>query len=318
MNIRAICLFMSAFGMPLLFGGRVAAFDAAPAAGIDIAKWKWIRTLIVHEGTSVARYAISAQDLSVLKVGAGDLRIVDSEGLQVPYLLRSCPDRDTGKLAIRQIESDREGWSRYELVVCPTAPGDGLIPLEGLTLKMDVTYFNRRARLLSMDAEEKPFDMGHSRYKSGPPVLFDGKISGRQPASTVYMDLNGREVKILHLEVDNGDSAPLIFTEGLVQVVRPVVYFPVQTGGGEYRLLLGNRTASEPRYDLDFDGATGVPAGFIDVAYRGLFPNPSFRPSFQSYFVGVSRTFFLWFVITFVMAVLVILTIKYLPREGKK
>ena len=64
-------------------------FASARGANVDVPKWRAQRALTVTGGDDLYTVTLAAADLGLARRDLGDIRIVDGEGRQVPYVLEA-------------------------------------------------------------------------------------------------------------------------------------------------------------------------------------------------------------------------------------
>jgi hypothetical protein len=211
-------------------------FAATLGASLDPSKWGRERPIARITEEDVYTITLRAADLANLRPDLADLRVVNDDNLQVPFLIdRDFADERVAVRIQRQANApEHRSLYRLDPVIPPTAdPAPRVSRVE-----IDVTdaFFARPARLLhakNQTQREAPFSLSLSRKPplSGPLVLGADAPLGE-----------------MTLEVDDGDNAPLDLRSAVAIVRVPRIVF--KAAPGNLRLLLGNRGADAPRYDL--------------------------------------------------------------------
>jgi hypothetical protein len=151
-------------------------------------------------------------------------------------------------------------------------------------------------------------------------TLFAGRLartvdSRAAPASSVrpiVLALDGSRLSELTLEVDEGDNAPLS-----LQAVHAVVRVPRVTfkaAPGEYRLLLGNREAAPPQYDLATLRQEVLSYSAVDAQAAAREANPLYRRFGGDYFTDAPPTLLLWGTLLAAVIALLFLTTRVLRQ----
>jgi hypothetical protein len=237
----------------------------------------------------------------MLRGDLGDLRIANEKDLQLPYILEGRAFEEHVPLSIEAIPTKRgshETLSRYRLGARDSLRGQPLpLPIRGLELQFSEPFFSRPVRVLAPP---------RGRAREHERVLLTGILSrGAFDTSPIVLPLGGFPEAELGLEIDEGDNAPLAMPQarGIVDVPRVVF----KGDRGTYRILLGNRRAETPRYDIGSlkqdvlaYSALVTPAGPLEA-------NPAFKRGLGDYFADTSNTPLLW--ITLVIAVLALLAL---------
>ena len=224
------------------------AFLASRGAVADTSQWAVSRQLHIGGGDDVYTLTLAPADLIYLRPDFGDIRLVDSERRQVPYVLE--PRAAAARVALTvRAATPRAGavrTSAWQLTVptgVPEAADRSALPLAALDLFFADGFYTRPAELLTPDR----------RAPHGQRVLQQGtlrasrRVAGGTPDPQTF-DLGELRAATLGLEVRDGDNAPLTLTRADAVVWVPRLTF--KAAGGEYRLLFGNTEAAAPTYDL--------------------------------------------------------------------
>jgi hypothetical protein len=128
----------------------------------------------------------------------------------------------------------------------------------------------------------------------------------------IVIALDGTRLDELTLEIDEGDNAPLS-----LQAARAVVRVPRVTfkaAPGVYRLLLGNREAGPPRYDLASLRQEVLSYSALDAPAAAREANPLYRRFAGDYFSDAPPTLLLWGTLLAAVAALLFLTARVLRQ----
>lgn len=233
-------------------------YDPAPAlaplmhagAELDPDDWRWHRVVTIPpspEGLALVRLA--PEDLAHAEPSRADLRLVDAEKRQWPFLV--APTSERAQVALVATGPVREaGRSRWRLTL-PAAP----LTLDGLVVHTARPALGRRYRVLTtVDGEERELGTG----------LLAQDLRRPRPATISFAPARVEE---LTLEVEDGDDAPLALTAVETSVALPTLL--VAAPPGEYTLLAGNPDATAPRYEIErvrhvVEGLRGVRATLGD------------------------------------------------------
>jgi hypothetical protein len=218
-------------------------FTAARGARLAVEQWARLRPVVVAGPEDLYTLMLDPLDLGVLRPDLGDLRIVDDEGRQLPYILEA----DAGELSL-ELAAEQDGGagrragastSRYRLTPAGSEAERTPLPLRALQLEFAPAFFSRSARVLA------PASQPRERER----VVFAGTLARDAGArAPLRVALDGSRVGVLLLEVDEGDNEPLALGKVSALVRVPRVVF--KAAAGRYQLLLGNPAASPARYDL--------------------------------------------------------------------
>ena len=174
-----------------------------------------------------------------------DVRIVDADGGQVPYVVEHLDEPLSVELDALQPAppqpDDRRGVSRYRLQL-PYAD----LPAARLVLTTSARVFERR---VTLEVERPPTDArSKARRRKIVSSAWQHSDSG-QPAPTLVLPLPTLATTTAELVVDEGDNRPLPLS-------KPQLLLPAQrlrffrTGDGPLRVLYGDPHVGAPRYDL--------------------------------------------------------------------
>lgn len=276
------------------------AWDASPAlafamragAPVDAARLEWRRPIVVPQAPNgLARLVLAAGDLARARPDLADVRVVDAEGRQWPFLVdRGLPPMRIGLFT--EPTQPRDGRSRWTI-----RPQDGPLPLGRIELGIDAPFFHRPYRLLTTDAN------GAER------VLAQGELrrDAQRPEPTT-LALPGVPVTTMTLEVDDGDDAPLNVQRAWADV--PTAALLLAAPAGEYALLLGDPDASAPRYELASvrDVVTAMAAAPVDA--KAIVKNPAFSATARVASGDLPKQALVWTVLVGAVVLLGVLTLR--------
>jgi hypothetical protein len=285
---------------------------------VEIHRWRTVRKLALGGREDLHALTLDARDLADLRADLGDIRLVDQEGRQVPYILESGAAVARVPLTVEPGSRPmREGRSvsRHRLILRGMKPGrTPALPLAALELDVQEPFFDRPARLLA----EAPGGRGERALFAGQlvrPVAWQAQ--GRLPPPLV-VPLDESRRSGLVLEVDEGDNAPLTLTAAHAVVRVPRLTF--EAGPGAYLLLLGNRDATTPRYDLASLRREALAYSALAATASPAEANPAFRRLAGDYFGNAPPTLLLWGTLLAAVGTLLMLTARVIrqpPGPGK-
>jgi len=283
-------------------------FVATHGAPVEVYRWRSRRRVALGGREDLYSLTLAAEDLGVLRGDLGDLRIVDDGDQQVPYILE--PGASEARVALTVERTSRPGRpearseSRYRLCLREATSGRPLtLPLAALELDVQEAFFDRPVRLLT-----------GAHGGRGQRTLYSGRLSrtvdprSPEPPRSLILSLDGSRLSELRLEVDEGDNAPLTLTAARGAVRVPRVTF--KAGPGTYRLLLGNRGAESPRYDLAGLRQEVLSYSAVAATVSPAEANPAFRRFAADYFADAPPTLLLWGTLLAAVVALVLLTAR--------
>lgn len=319
------------------------SFVRAAGAPVDVSVFRLQRPLQLTGDGKPDIYAanLAAEDLAALSPSLGDLRIVDPEDQQIPYVL----DRSgsEARLLLTVTSSTTSGAERGRaaglaslFLSYGSGSGSLALPYEAVDFEFAEAFFSRPARLLAIP----PAGLGAVQAQGGERLLWSGTLShkpdegsgengdGREAAPTsphvlrVAFQLPSELARVatLRLEIDNGDNPALTLRQASGLVTLPRLAAKLD-GSTSYRLLFSAIAVDPPRYDIEtlrrelFDYAA-VRAGFGPVG-----ANPQYRTRAADLLQDASSTratMILWTVLVVAMLALIGLTLRLLrtPPES--
>ena len=177
-----------------------------------------------------------------------DVRIVDDENVQIPYLLERTAERLTVDLqlraatpAARVLQEHRGGARSFYALTLPYAGLPGPV----VTLETSARIFQRGVQL---GAERQP----DRRSREVTFEMFTQATwqhsDEAAPAPALELALPRDDARELLLIVDEGDNQPLSITRARLRL--PGWQLRFQRPAGRLRLLYGKNDISEPHYDV--------------------------------------------------------------------
>ncbi len=282
---------------------------SSSGATLEVRRWRHERVFGVQQ-EDLYTLTLTPEDLARARANLGDLRLVDGQGRQVPYILEPRAAEARVLLAVEH-ETPRGSTSRHRLALPvdtlagPPAPP---VPLEAVELRVVEPFFSRPARL-----------SGRAPGAGRESPVWQGTLTrrGESPAPLV-LALDGLARRELWLEIDEGDDRPLTLlqAEGVARVAR----LAFKAAPGPHRLLLGNEQATAPRYDLALLSREVLAYSALAVGPGPLADNPAFRRSGAEYLRQAPPTLLLWGALLVAVTALLLMTARLLrsaaPPEG--
>lgn len=272
-------------------------------AAVDAARWRDERPLALGNGEDLHVVTLAPEDLPRLRPDLGDLRLVDADGRQVPYILEPSASEARVTLAVEPVRVAKR-TSRFRLSI-PSLPRGGVVPIDSIAIQVEETFFDRPLRV----------SVGEERRAR---VLWSGRIDRRpaaDPAAAmppIRLAWNAERVRELRIEIDDGDNEPLTLTGVEASVRVPRITF--QAGDGAYRLLLGNPEAAAPQYDLASLRQEVLAYSAVSVQPGASRANPAFRRYLGDFFTNAPPTLLLWGTLLATVTVLAWLTMRVLRQ----
>lgn len=208
-------------------------FIPKPAAVLDPAAFARSAPLTVVEAPDgAARLRLPRAVLAAAREDLADLRIIDAEKRQWPYVADLEVPLDELPLTLTPGKS-QAGRSRFTL-----APMDAPATVTEVALRVDRDFFDRAYVLRGDDGHGHETALASGRLSSKPPP----------PGGWLKIPIGAARVRSLVLQVDDGDEAPLPIAEAKARLRSAEVVLAAPAGS--YTLLAGDDEARPPRYEI--------------------------------------------------------------------
>jgi hypothetical protein len=281
-------------------GAPALAFAMRPGAAIDTRVFERRRPFqVTPSPEGLSRLQLGPEDVTGLRPDLGDLRVVDRDGHQWPYLL----DRDATPTTVPVRIGPpvvREGMVRYALDL----PATGL-RVGRVALATDEPFFDRSFTMTG--------------WLDGKPVrLVSGRLT-RVPARPrpLAIEFSPTRVDRLELAVAQTDDAPLEFRSATARAILPALFLVAPEG--RYALVGGAPDVAPPRYELERarDVVLSVTAAPAEPGIAGVNPEYSKRARLASEATAgrVLPRIVLWVVLLGAAVVLTAVTLRAAKRE---
>lgn len=314
------------------------SFVRAAGAPVDVSLFRLQRPLELSGDGKPDIYAatLGAEDLAALSRDLGDLRIVDPEDHQIPYVLDHSGSEARLQLTAAPTATPQTRSAGLASLLLSYSAGSAALslPYEAIDLEFSDAFYTRPARLLAIPTA----GTGAVQAQGGERLLWSGTLSHkpdeesaeagrdrRGPATPHLLRVSFRlppelpRIAQLRLEIDNGDNPALTLQRvtGLVTLPRLAAKLD---GSTRYRMLFSATRVEPPRYDIEtlrrelFDYAA-VRAGFGPIS-----ANPQYRTRAADLLQDPSSTratMILWGVLLVAMVALVGLTLRLLRTPPK-
>jgi hypothetical protein len=263
-------------------------------APIDARAWTHRRTVVIPQSSDgLTRVRLTAADLARARPDLADVRVVDAQSRQWPYLLDEREAEAWTDLAVAAPRRER-GTSSYELSL-PATP----IAVATIGLESDVPFFHRAAYVIG-------------RRPDGTEVtLAAGHVSQIGRPAPIRLALRRERVDALEIRIEDGSDAPLTFR---ARALTPERDLYLAAPAGEYALLVGNDDTEPPRYELGRvrDVILAVSSGA--AAPTALTTNPTYsmraRLASEGRLERTAPMVALWLVLIGAVVVLTVITLR--------
>ncbi len=250
-------------------------FDPSPAlafamrAGrqLDPTRFTHQRPLTAHASPDgLIRHQLGVDTLALARADQGDIRIVDAESRQWPYLIEHEMGFETLVLPVE--EHEIEGSESIYTLTLPASP----MVIDEIVIDPPVSFFERTFRLEGGDPNDSGNWLG----------LASGPLRRRQgDRRKVHIPTNGGLVTALRLVVQDNQDGPLDL--GSVELRHAATELFFTAPAGDYTLLVGNPEAEAPRYELAAVRNVVLAVDAVEATTGPLGENPSY-----STLVGIS------------------------------
>ena len=201
------------------------------AAGpeLDREGFRWERPVL--GATGLVRVPLDDHVLAITRLGQPDLRFVDAQGRQLPFLLH---DEPMGRLQpdLTPVRSE-QGAESHLVLALPQAS----LPALALVLRSDRTLFERQVTVYDGAVQD-----GHTLAQA----TWKGAEEGE---SRLVLNLDDRLEKKITVVIHNGDN-PSLPVESVELVTRASSAWLALPEDGGATLVYGHGTIARPSYDL--------------------------------------------------------------------
>jgi hypothetical protein len=243
-------------------------FDPAPALGflarpgtaVEVPAFTHVAELEIREaGEGVVRVRLPMAAMAVAQFGLGDVRVVDAEGRQWPYVPAE-GERPFVPVRVEVGAPERNGRVTEYVLKLPVSA----VFARALRLELGSRFAARPFRLGARDDEGREIE------------LAAGTLAQAPDAPDVEFRLSeGTRAQELVLYVEDGDDAPLELRRVTLDV--SVAEILVAALPGRYRLLVGAPQLETPVYELAQARALIDAVPLVAATPGRLTKNPAFR-----------------------------------------
>ena len=290
--------------------GKLTNYEAEPSlpgveasgAAIDLSNWSRRRS-VMFASSGVIQIELDARVLAACRGDLGDIRLVQ-DGRQIPYVVRPGKVRREIKPVafVMKNETNRPTFSRWET----TMPIEGL-PAVNLGARSTGRLFARRF-LASAEREDRFGN--HWIEELG---RADWTKTGDQDSPLVLNFHGSRLPKTFFIEADHGDNPPIPVDDVVIRFDAPSIAAKLASEEPLY-LCYGNLEATSPQYDLRLVWDELMASAQQSTA---LGDEEFLRPETKKHdsAMGAGAPW-LWAALAGVVAVLLAIVAKLLPRES--
>ena len=277
-------------------------------AQIDLAKWKFRKTLPLITPPAVQQVELDPELLARSQPDQRDIRIVRGE-YQLPFIFeRTSLSRPISLNIAAANDPKKPAVSRWSLKL----PQPGL-PITRLVCTSSSPLFHRQMRLWEEVTDERgdkfASELGRTTWGQTPDA----------PKRDLVLELNVRpKSDTLFLETDNGDNPAIELRDfrGYYPATR-IIFKATPDSAQPVWLYYANPDATAPRYDLTLVADDLLKAERSTVA-AGTEENLSPKPSFAGKTLTGSTRYIFWGALALVVIVLLAIMSRFLPKPQQQ
>lgn len=311
------------------FDGRPALGFARAGLAIERARFAAEAELTVADATEGAsRFEPSAALLARARGDLADLRVVDAEGNAWPYVLSPAETRFERALSTTEPSTT----ARRSVHVLSIDPGP--LPVVRVRLDPSEAYVSRAYVLFGVDERGERRRLASGVLSRGPeddtPITIDVEAFVERPTveeprsrpfvrsrfapQIEYLEVARSRARFvsLELEVEDGDDRALEFREVRAEIATRTVFLAAPDGS--YRVLVGDRQAEAPRYELGDALDLVLAVRSVPATLGEMRDNPAHEPPAFWRRADIT-TFLVWGVLILAVILLGVLTLR-LARNG--
>ncbi len=272
-------------------------FVANVGAALDVEHYRLARELQLDNGEEIYAVDLLPEEVGAARDDLADVRIVDKDGKQIPYVRADAWQEKTINLPLGTTEPGRTERHVFQL---PHAP-----PIAGLLLNLnDPPFFSRTVRVIDEASGDR-----RDRH-----VLLDTRFIKEEDRQTPpRLSLDGRRHAALVLEIENGDNTPLPISNVQALVRVPRLAFKVKDAK-TLTLLAGNAAAAPADYDIATLRQQVLAYAALPVISAASTDNPLYRREAADYFRDAPPVIVIWGALIALVAVLLALTVRLVRR----
>ena len=250
-----------------------------------------------HDGLS--RFAVTPAMWAAAREDLADLRVVDGEARQWPYVLTMAPPNDELEATVAPAVPGEVAHHSRHVITLPVATMSPLL----VRIELPPQLVARLVTVRGLTERGEEHDLGVANF-----------LSSADAPARLELSLFGERVTSLWLDVDDGDEAPLAIER--VTIVQAGHEVQLVAPAGEYTVLVGDLDATAPTYDVADAWELLAVLESEDATLGALVTNPEHRePSFFER--SGWETFVLSGVLGLVVLVLFVLTLRIARSEAE-
>ena len=292
-------------------GSPALAFAMRPGATVDLRLYSHRRPLEItasHDGLS--RVQLTPEELAVAREDLADVRIVDGQGQQWPYLMEPRAAKTDVLVSVKGPSGSNP--SRYQLQF-PVSP----MAVDQLTLETEASFLDRPYRLnatIAADGEKKEAPVAAGRLVRR--ALDRGPLTIMVAASVRIQ--TAVPVRIALKLGSASHCTPISVLLFKVSSTRPLtsIRYRLRNCIRRARSLIGNPNDGPPRYELAQVREVVLALDGVPVQPAQLEKNPEYSVRARLQAGNAPQKIVLWIVLAAAVATLAFVTLRLARNES--
>lgn len=276
---------------PRFDDGPALRFAMRPGRVEELARFTHVAPVRVEDSPEgLTRLRLPPAVLALAQTELADVRVVDGEGRQWPYLRAPHEERD---VVAGSAEAPSVGDRRSTYVITPPV---SRARVDALVLYTEAPYLSRPYVVRGIDDDGRRVELTRGTLHRAP-----------DEASPLEITLHGVRVSRLELEIEDGNDAPIELGRVELSIPSPSLFLAAPRG--DYRLLVGDAEAAAPDYEIAraADLVLSVQAADGEVGAPEANPAHVTPPWYES---AELSTWIVWAVLLLAVIVLGLVTLR--------
>lgn len=276
---------------PRFDDGPALRFAMRAGRAAELARFTHVAPVRVEDAPEgLTRLRLPPAVLALAQVDLADVRIVDAEGRQWPYLRAPHEERD---VVVGSAGAPSVGDRRSTYVITPRV---SRARVDALVLYTEAPYLSRPYVVRGIDDDGRRVELSRGTLQRAP-----------DEASPLEITLHGVRVSRLELEIEDGSDAPIELDRVELSIPSPSLFLAAPRG--DYRLLVGDPEAGAPDYEIAraADLVLSVQAADGEVGAPAANPAHVTPPWYES---AELSTWIVWAVLLLAVIVLGLVTLR--------
>lgn len=278
-------------------------FAMRPGGVVDVRLFAYERTIVsTASGEDSTRLRLAAEDLAILRPDLADIRIVDREHRQWPFLVNREAALELVPFAVSGVVH-KPGESRYSFT-----PATRPVLVGELAIDTDAPFFDRDYELTATLADDQTRKLSAGKLRR--------RVGER---SAPVLSFAPAQIKSIELTIQNGDDSPIEIDSAHTSVEVPEIFLIAPAG--TYTMLLGYPDVEAPQYEIAQARDAILTAPTSAATVGDLRQNPEFSQRSRYADGAALRTapqILLWAALVGAVLVLGVITLRIVRSEGPR